>query len=383
MAGRYRGIVQRGQGWQIAFTLPDGTRCREIVRFPKSRKGEEEAFRLRAQVLAEIDRGTFDYFRFFPRSRKARKYSKVPGRFITIEQALKEYLVSKKPFLSYSSYYSYSSRVYAHLIPAFGHLTLADLTPSHVREWCLNSAMPGKTLNNTLSPLRAVFLDAFEDEMIDRNPLARIPAFPVLRREPDPFTAKEIELTLSALGNLSTAAQVYFMFAFGSGLRTSELLALLWSDIDLDRAAVVVTKAKVKGRIKEPKTSSGRRIVDLQPLARRAIELNRECRNSRAEVFVDDRTGMPWRSGQSLRKGFWYRALESAGVRRRNPYQTRHTFASHLLSAGANPMYVAEQMGHRDWGMIRSVYGRWLGGGHSLVPGEPRGSQVERYSQPD
>ena len=44
----------------------------------------------------------------------------------------------------------------------------------------------------------------------------------------------------------------------------------------------------------------------------------------------------------------------------RYPYQTRHTYASTLLSAGENPMWVAQQMGHADWGMIRKVYGRWI-----------------------
>jgi integrase len=47
-------------------------------------------------------------------------------------------------------------------------------------------------------------------------------------------------------------------------------------------------------------------------------------------------------------------------VRYRNPYQTRHTYASMMLSAGEHPMWVAQQMGHSDWGMIRKVYGRFL-----------------------
>jgi integrase len=47
-------------------------------------------------------------------------------------------------------------------------------------------------------------------------------------------------------------------------------------------------------------------------------------------------------------------------VKYRCPYQTRHTFASMMLSSGKNPMWVASQMGHADWGMIRKVYGRWI-----------------------
>jgi len=44
-------------------------------------------------------------------------------------------------------------------------------------------------------------------------------------------------------------------------------------------------------------------------------------------------------------------------LRYRNLYQTRHTYASILLTAGEDPMWVAQQMGHKDWGMIRKIYG--------------------------
>ena len=53
-------------------------------------------------------------------------------------------------------------------------------------------------------------------------------------------------------------------------------------------------------------------------------------------------------------------ALKRAGVRYRNPYQTRHTFASMMLTAKEHPMWVAKQMGHSDWGMIQRVYGKFI-----------------------
>lgn len=47
-------------------------------------------------------------------------------------------------------------------------------------------------------------------------------------------------------------------------------------------------------------------------------------------------------------------------MRHRNLYQTRHTFASTLLSVGENLFYVVKQMGHRDTLMIIRTYGRWI-----------------------
>src|SRR5690606_30536264 len=61
-----------------------------------------------------------------------------------------------------------------------------------------------------------------------------------------------------------------------------------------------------------------------------------------------------------IRKTLWTPALKRAKVRYRRPYQTRHTYASMMLSAGEHPMWVAQQMGHSDWGMIRRIYGRWM-----------------------
>jgi integrase len=78
------------------------------------------------------------------------------------------------------------------------------------------------------------------------------------------------------------------------------------------------------------------------------------------EVFLDPKDSKPWKSDKPIRKRVWTPALAKAEVEYREPYQTRHTFASMMLSAGKNPLWVAKQMGHKDWGMIRLRYGRWI-----------------------
>lgn len=46
--------------------------------------------------------------------------------------------------------------------------------------------------------------------------------------------------------------------------------------------------------------------------------------------------------------------------RHRKAYESRHTFACWALSAGANPNFVANQMGHASAQMIYNVYGKWM-----------------------
>ncbi|WP_234465297.1 MULTISPECIES: tyrosine-type recombinase/integrase [Erwiniaceae] len=48
------------------------------------------------------------------------------------------------------------------------------------------------------------------------------------------------------------------------------------------------------------------------------------------------------------------------GIRRRNPYHTRHTFACWLLTAGVNPSFIANQMGHENAQMVCKIYATWI-----------------------
>jgi integrase len=81
-------------------------------------------------------------------------------------------------------------------------------------------------------------------------------------------------------------------------------------------------------------------------------------------VFIDPTNGEPWQDTDRLRLRF--RALcAKAGVRYRNPYQTRHTFASTLLASGKPSFYVQTQMGHSSLKMIEERYARWIDQGRS------------------
>ena len=116
----------------------------------------------------------------------------------------------------------------------------------------------------------------------------------------------------------------------------------------------------MRGNTKTTKTRAGMRQVTLQPEALAAL-LDQKRLNGAADiVFHNRRTNKPWNDDQAIRKVVWTPALQRANVKYRTPYQTRHTFASMLLSRGENPLWVANQMGHKDWGMIRNTYGRWI-----------------------
>lgn len=184
-------------------------------------------------------------------------------------------------------------------------------------------------------------------------------SLPVLKEDPDPFTPEERNALLAACDH--PQLRNLFQFAFWSGLRTGELIALEWGDIDWHRNLVRVCRASVRKQVKAPKTKAGIRDVLLLAPALEALQSQRAFTELKsARVFENPRTGTPWETDGQIRKTAWQRIIKRARVRYRYPYQTRHTYASTLLSTGENPMWVASQMGHADWGMIRERYGRWI-----------------------
>ena len=244
-----------------------------------------------------------------------------------------------------------------HLIPFFGELPLDKVTTTEIRRFISTLQCSNKRINNILTPLRGVLGDAFQDGVIEKNPMDRIRSLSIATSEPEPFSLEEIRKILDACeGPLQNLIQ----FSFWSGLRTSELIGLEWGDIDWGRNVICVRRAFIRGHVKETKTKAGKREVKILNQARKALEAQREhSLLSGGRIFTNPLTKQPW-SGDNKINHHWASVLRKAGVAYRNPYQTRHTYASLLLSAGENPMWVAQQMGHADWGMIRKRYGRWI-----------------------
>lgn len=352
-----RGIIYRGNSAQISFTF-NGIRCRELLPVPPTKAAKKEIELKRQSILYEIKTGTFDYLKHFPNSKKAKELRKTNPQHFTIAEGLKDWLKRNQSKLQLSTLHGYNSAIYYYLIPVFGELAIADLKAIRIKEWLSDLPISNKRKNNVLIPLRQMYKELFLDEIIDKNPLDRITNLSVQVREPEPFNAGEIE---KILNKLEGQEKNLIQFAFWTGLRTSELIALRWQDIDLINNRIFVRQAKVKGQIKGTKTSSGTREIMLQPQAKEALT-NQHTYTGKVDeiVFHDSRTNQSWKNDQTIRKVVWIPALERAGLKYRNPYQTRHTFASMLLSKGENPLWVANQMGHKDWGQIRKVYGRWI-----------------------
>lgn len=361
---------KHGSVIQIDF-MYKGVRCREIIRKKPTSKNLEEAERHRSSVISEIDlKGEFfNYAKYFPDSPKVKIFCKnkeIKSNLMSelLNQQLDNFeLLQKNGKMSISTLVGYKKIISNQLLPYFGECRVQDLKPLDIKKWIIGQGVSAKTMRNRISLLKIVLDEAKNDEFIEKNPLDQLALARLLdtaTTESDyvvePFNEQEKQAIIdTATGQIKNL----FQFNLWAGLRTSELLALSWDNIDFENGIIHITKAKVENTEKTTKTKAGIRKILMLPQAREALERQLQYRNECEYVFQNPNTNKQWANSTKIGE-IWRKTLDNANVKYRNSYQMRHTYASTLLSNNENIFWVATQMGHENTEMIFKHYGKWI-----------------------
>lgn len=364
-----RGVTIRkhsnGETINITFTYK-GVKCREpLSNLEVNSKNIKYAERTLGEIHNKIERGTFNYGEHFPRSARLKIFGNAStGK--TVKVYLEEYLViCETRKLSPSTIGGYKKCLNAleslHIFPA------SELTPAALKTWIQSQKTTLKTIRNQLSFLRSALDEAVTDGVLQINPVSLVTASRYQSSKTDeesdyivdPLSPAEVDALLHAAGNKQW--ENLFRFAIETGMRSSELCALRWRDIDFIGKTAHVQNASVVGVIKGTKTKAGTRKIELTEEALYALTCQKPFTFMKdAMVFEDPKTESPWAGADAIRKKAWVPTLRKAGIRYRNPYQTRHTFATRHISRGANLFWLASQMGHKGPEMLFRHYGRYL-----------------------
>lgn len=327
---------------------------RERLELQPTPANVRHAERMRAEILGKIERGTFVLADYFPDSPRAR--ADVPS--MTVGQLFEEWLDVKKPELQHSTIHSYQQTIDSYHFDAVRKDLVGDFNFRALKRLLARLPANPKTFNNVASVLRQVLEYGYKAKILAEPLHESIEMRRRQKPEPDPFTLDEVEVLLGKMK--AEAARNYFEFAFFSGLRPSELIALTWAKVDLRSGTVMVDSALTRGRVKGTKTSEVRK-VELPSRARDALERQRKVSQlAGGRVFLTvaggelENTDMPLDS-------WWKPAMKVSGIRHRDARQTRHTYATMMLMAGVTPAYAARQMGHGIEMFLRT-YSKWIDG---------------------
>lgn len=358
--GTGSGVTPRAKSIRLRFTW-GGQRRHETLDLKPTPANIRAAEKMLATIQFEIAHGTFNYARHFPNS--------VVAAAPTSETTFKAYAETwlKTVTAEFGTQKNYKGAIDKVWVPDLGHRQVGQIKHSDIKAIVAarRDTVSGKTVNNDLIPLRGVFDAAVADGLISVSPARLIKNLKHQSPSPDPFTPDETALILAHLkAHAPKQVWAYYVVAFMTGLRPSEQIIARWGKVDWNGATLRIDTARVLGREKGTKTGSVRD-VDLVPVvveALREMKAFTFMKGLDHPIFCHPATGRPWTNDQYQRVTYFTPTLKKLGIRSRDAYQTRHTFATTALMGGLAPAYIARQMGHATAAMLFKVYAKWIDG---------------------
>jgi integrase len=278
----------------------------------------------------------------------------------------------------------YRSILDAHLLPTFGPKRIETITTNEIEHWRdqlatrlvpsgdgkrMEKPRSRRTINKIVGQLHSVLQYATRHAGLTTNPAAPIER---LRESRDtkrfdfysPRDIDELVATAASGGHrdprrpaISKAeralrtgedrqdAAIYLTAAL-SGLRRSELLALLWDDVDFEQSSIRVFEGFSDNEKGNTKSRKSRTVPMVDKVAATLNELKKRKHHTAKtdHVFVS-RDGTPL-DGSALRRRYIATA-EAAGLRPLRFHDLRHTFGSLAINV-ASIVQVQAWLGHAD-----------------------------------
>lgn len=250
------------------------------------------------------------------------------------------------------------------IIPVFGKLAIEDILPSDLKEWqsmLISEGLSGKRVHNIKMVLRGILNDAVDDRIIDRNPFENVSGVSQKPKEEKyPFTLNEVKTILS---HESGWFKNFLAVAFFTGMRTGELMALKWSDITLSEngGIIKVRESMRRSKLTDTKTDASQdREVDILPPVMEALKEQFKLTGLVGGIVFTNTRGKGWTDASGIRKTYWYPLLKRLKIAARDLYNTRHTFATMMISRGEDITWVQNMLGHANSNITLSAYTKYI-----------------------
>jgi integrase len=249
-------------------------------------------------------------------------------------------------------------RIY--IAPYLGDMRIDEIKPMIIKAWQskLGEKVAPATIRGARTVLMGILNDAVANEIIDRNPFEKVKPPQLNKIGIEPFNAQEVRKIVSAA---SGWFKNYIRIAFSTGMRTGELLGLKWEDVDFERREIFVQRGIRYGEITLPKNASSIRRIDMVSAAPNVLREQYSLTGANKSRYIfATKADTPHRCGKNICARKWKPLLKKLGFHYRTIYQTRHTFASLMLSRGEDIMWVSRMMGHTDATTTFKRYARYL-----------------------
>lgn len=246
-----------------------------------------------------------------------------------------------------------------HIKPALGNKRIDEIRPRHVKqllEDVLGKGLSSATARSVLRVLSGILEDAREDELIELNPCQKTGKYcgNGTNKKVNPLEAHEVAQLLENAQTLPMDLRTLILVGVRTGMRIGELLALEWSDINLDTHTLEVTKTYDyhNNIIKPPKTEEAVRTVRLTSQTVAELRKLRDVAGS-GFVFCDENKGYT----RYKRVANWLKVVAPRYI---TPHDLRHSYATLRIAKGDNIVDVSKQLGHSSIEITLQKYTHWI-----------------------
>ena len=322
----------------------------------------------------------FDYFRYFPntsyRDLKEKNTKQIINKSIKFGVYAQIWYPLQKNNVAHSTYVSYNS-ILNNLIAFFGDYHVDEINKGDVRRYISSLKVSAKTMKNRLNVLSLIMQMAIDDEIISQDPCLGTKLPKSQKKYADPFEIYEVKAILDWFEEHRPQMAAFYAVGFYCGLRTGERMGLKWSDIDFRRRLIRVRRTITHGEVKESTKNGSERDVPILDTLMPYLQ------NQKAQTFMKGIAGAsdwmflnnadePFRSYANLTEHYWGPCLKALGVRYRQPYHVRHTYACLAIEAGEDLNWIKDVLGHRSLEMLMRIYGNRIRsridrGGHKMT----------------
>jgi integrase len=269
-----------------------------------------------------------------------------------------------------SSFDGYERLVRLHVAPHIADKVLARLDAQDLASLygrLLDAGLNPNTVRHVHVVLHRALRQAERWGLIPRNVADLVDAPRAARQEMTVLTAEQSRRLLETAQDDPLYA--LYVLALTTGMRSGELLALKWADVDWERGALRIRRQIGRTSqglaFSEPKTAKGRRTISLSALAVDALRGHRA-----AQVEARLQLGPYWRDEdlvftnalrgplerQNVHVRSWKPLLQRAGLPDIRFHDLRHSAATLLLSLGEHPKVVQERLGHATIAVTMDIY---------------------------
>ena len=358
-----------------------GHRCREQTILTDTPSNRKQVEALLAKVQAKILLDELDYAEFFPGSLNIAKIQqKQVGKTGASNNASMTCEQKSTPlFAEFADLWFSENKVQwrgshtrnvesilnSSLKPSFkgkavGEVTKADILNARNKMAKRpgrgpSGVMSAKSINNHMNILRMVMTEA-ADRYEFVSPFRNIKPLKLQRVHIEPFSLSEVETILQTVRE---DYRNYYLVRFYTGMRTGEVDGLKWEFVDFQRREILIRETLIGGETEYTKTDGSQREIPMFGPVYDALKKQYEATGKLSKYVFCNREGKPL-DHNNVTKRVWYPLLRALNLKKRRPYQTRHTAATLFLASGENPEWVARTLGHSTTEMLFKVYSRYV-----------------------